>query len=100
MVVVPMSTFFYARSLYEYEDPYRDLWPPIAAVVAVWLVIAGIIVWKYFEDFKSVFWDGTGDIPYDPDQRALVAEIQRRIKAQQPAKLADDSDSDSASDEQ
>lgn len=67
MVVVPFSVFFYLRSKYEYSDPDRDLWPSVAAVVAIQITIVCIAIWKYFYDFKAVFWDGTGDIPYDPD---------------------------------
>ena len=80
MITIPFSVFFYVRSLYEYEHPDRDLWSGLAAVVATNLTIIGIAIWKYFEDFKAVFWDGTGDIPYDPEKRAAVAEAIEKAK--------------------
>ena len=79
MIVVPFTVFFYLRSFYESDDPDIDIWPPIGAIIAVQIVIFCIIVWKYGEDCKAVFWDGTGDVPYDPEQRELVSEIRRRV---------------------
>lgn len=69
MVVVPLSVFFYLRSYYEYNDPDRDLWPAIAAVLTVNFIMVCITIWKHADDFKAVFIDGTGDIPYDPALR-------------------------------
>ena len=79
MVLVPFSVFFYLRSFYEVEDPDRDLWPPIGAILATNVLIGCIVIWKYAEDFKSVFVDGTGDVPYDPAQRQVVKELRRRV---------------------
>ena len=67
MLIAPLSSFYFARSYYEYDDPDRDLYPAIAAIVMTHLIILIIVIWKYAEDFKAVFIDGTGDIPYDPD---------------------------------
>lgn len=65
MVVVPAFVYYYSLSYFDINDPNRTLWPPVLAVVSIQVVIVVIAIWKYFEDFKSVFWDGTGDIPYD-----------------------------------
>ena len=80
MVLVPFSVFFFLRSYYDSEDPDRDLWPPIGAILATNVLIACIVVWKYAEDFRAVFVDGTGDVPYDPEQRATVQELRRRVR--------------------
>ena len=34
--------------------------------------MVSIAIWKHFDDIKAVFWDGTGDIPYDPDQKEII----------------------------
>ena len=65
MVLVPATVYYYSLSYFDTDDPGRTVWPPLFAVLSIWVVIIVIAIWKHFEDFKSVFWDGTGDIPYD-----------------------------------
>ena len=68
MVLVPTVAFFGVRAMFDTSDRDRDMWAGIAALVAVQIVIGGIVIWKYAEDFKAVFVDGTGDVPYDASQ--------------------------------
>lgn len=68
MFIIPLSTYFGVRSLFDPGNRERDMWAAIAALVSVWLLILVIVVWKYRDDFRAVFIDGTGDVPYDPAQ--------------------------------
>ena len=73
MFGVPMFVFFYVRSTYyEYLKPDENMYAGLAAVLATNITMFCIAVWKYWEDFKAVFIDGTGDIPYDPAYRGMV----------------------------
>ena len=80
MFTIPTVTFFVARSYFSVEDPDRDTWACIASLVSVWFVIIGIIIWKYSDDFKAVFIDGTGDVPYDQDQQPFVDKVREKYK--------------------
>ena len=70
MFGVPLFVFFYTRSaFYEYLKPDENMYAGLAAVLATNITMFCIAVWKYRDDFKAVFVDGTGDIPYDPALR-------------------------------
>jgi hypothetical protein len=67
MFGVPLIVFFYIRTTYfDYLQPDENLYAGLAAVLATNITMFAIAVWKYWEDFRAVFIDGTGDIPYDP----------------------------------
>ena len=91
MFGVPLFVFFYIRSTYhDYLFPDENMYAGLAAVFATNLTMFCIAVWKYWEDFKAVFIDGTGDIPYDPalrdaintgSQQSIVEETEKTIDA-------------------
>jgi hypothetical protein len=73
MFGVPLFVFFYIRSTYrDYLHPDENMYAGLAAVLATNITMFCIAVWKYWEDFKAVFIDGTGDIPYDPALRDAI----------------------------
>ena len=82
MLIVPLLTFFSARSYLDslFLTPavlskgfvhannvafQVDVYAGLAAIVAVWAVIVGVIVVKYTEDITAVFVEGKGDVPYE-----------------------------------
>jgi len=80
MLVFPISVFFYVRSYFEDpDDSDRDLYPTIAAVIAVHIIIFAVIIYKHGDDFKAI-WNGEGDVPYDPQQRQMVAKIRAKYE--------------------
>ena len=65
---------------YQYDFKINAL-STVAAVAGVQLVITVIAIIKHTDDFKAVFFNDTGDIPFDPKQK--VTDERTKFKERQ-----------------